>query len=95
MPTIVQRRLMWLLAIGQMVVLVGLALYPINAIMIRVPMLALGLTLWLTALALAWRWRASRYLLAALPVVLGVVLVLPGRSLVNTADLRTRVVTAL
>jgi NlpC/P60 family len=94
MTATVQRRLMWLLAVGQGAVLVGLALYPINSIMIRVPMLALGCTLWATALALAWPQNRWRWSVVALPVSLGVVLMLPGR-VVDSADLRERLVTAL
>lgn len=94
MTTIIQRRLMWLLVIGQVLVLVGLVLYPINSIMIRVPMLGLGCSLWATALALAWphlRWRWS---VAALPLVMGLALLAPAR-VVDTADLRARMVSAL
>ncbi len=94
MTITVQRRLMWFLAAGQVVVLVGLALYPINSIMIRVPILGLGCTLWATALALAWPYLRWRWSVAALPLVMGLVLVLPGRA-VNTADLRARMVVAL
>jgi hypothetical protein len=36
-----QRRLVWLLLAGQVAVFVGLLLYPINSIMVRVPLLAL------------------------------------------------------
>lgn len=94
MTTIVQRRLMWLLAVVQVTVLVGLALYPINSIMIRVPILTLGLTLWATALALAWPQRRWRLSVAGLPLAMALVLMLPGR-MVDSADLRERMVTAL
>ncbi len=94
MTTIVQRRLMWLLVVGQVAVLVGLALYPINSIMIRLPMLALGFTLWATALALVWPQRRWRWAVAGLPLAVGLVLLLPGR-VVDSEDLRDRMVTAL
>lgn len=94
MTPMAQRRLMWLLVVGQIVVLVGLALYPINSIMIRVPMLALGLILWATVLALAWPQRRWRWSVAGLPFVIGLVLLMPGR-VVDSADLRERLVTAL
>jgi hypothetical protein len=89
-----QRRLMWVLAAGQVLVLLGLALYPINSIMIRLPMLALGLSLWATALALAWPQCRLRWVVAGVPLALGFVLLLPGRA-VDTMDLRARMVTAL
>lgn len=94
MTPMAQRRLMWLLAAGQMLVLVGLVLYPINSIMIRLPMLAVGLTLWATALALAWPQRRLRWVVAGMPLALGIVLSVPGR-VVDNADLRARMVTAL
>src|SRR5688500_6038169 len=89
-----QRRLMWLLAAGQVLVLRGLALYPIKSIMIRLPMLALGLSLWATALALTWPQRRLRWVVAGVPLALGLVLLLPGRG-VDAMDLRARMVTAL
>ena len=94
MTPMAQRRLMWLLAAGQMVVLVGLGLYPINSIMIRLPMLAVGFTLWATALALAWPQLRVRWAVAGVPLALCIVLLLPGRA-VETADLRARLVAAL
>ena len=94
MTITVQRRLMWLLAVGQVAVLLGLALYPINSIMIRLPFLMVAFTLWATALALAWPQKPVRWTIAGLPLVLGLVLVLPGRT-VDTADLRARMVMAL
>lgn len=94
MTSVAQRRLMWLLAVGQLVVLLGLAFYPINSIMSRLPLLTLGLTLWATALALAWPQRRLRWSVVGVPLVLGLVLLLPGRT-VDTADLRARMVTAL
>lgn len=94
MTPIAQRRLMWLLAVGQLLVLVGLVLYPINSIMIRLPMLAVGLILWATALALAWPQRRLRWAVASVPLALGIVLLVPGRA-VDTADLRARMVAAL
>lgn len=94
MTSVAQRRLMWLLAVGQLVVLLGLAFYPINSIMSRLPLLTLGLTLWATALALAWPQRRLRWSVVGVPIALLVVLLLPGRA-VDTADLRARSVAAL
>ena len=85
---------MWLLAVGQLVGLFALVVYPINSIMTRLPFLTLGLTLWATALALAWPQRRLRWSVVGVPLVLGLVLLLPGRT-VDTADLRARMVTAL
>lgn len=89
-----QRRWMWLLAVGQLVVLLALAVYPINSIMFRLPFLTLLLTLWTTILTLAWPWRRLRWSVVGVPIVLLVVLLLPGRA-VDTADLRARSVAAL
>ena len=41
---------MWLLAVGQLVGLFALVVYPINSIMTRLPFLMLELMLWATAL---------------------------------------------
>jgi len=94
MITTAQRRLMWLLVIGQSAVFVGLALYPINSITIRLPMVALAFTWWANVVALVWPRRRWRWAVAGLPLAVGLVLLLPGR-VVDTADLRARMVTAL
>ncbi len=89
-----QQRLVWGLLVGQILVLSGLLLYPINSIMVRVPTIAVLLTLWLTVVALAWRLRWLRIAALTLPILALVTLMLPGRA-IDADDLRRRIVTAL
>lgn len=89
-----QRRLMWLLLAGQLLVLGGLVLYPINSIMVRVPLLALLPTIWLTLVALASPLRWLRNGVLALPVLAFCALTFPGR-VIDSDDLRQRIVGAL
>lgn len=94
MMTAGQRRLVWLLLAGQALVLGGLLLYPINSIMVRVPALAVLLTLWLTLVALASPLRWLRNCVLALPVLAFCALTFPGRS-IDREDMRQRIVAAL
>ena len=80
MSPAVQRRLVWLLFAGQILVLSGLLFYPINSIMVRVPIIAAMVTIWLTVIALAWPVRWLRIAALAMPMTLLGVLVLPGRA---------------
>ncbi len=89
-----QRRLVWLLLAGQILVFGGLWLYPINSIMVRVPMLALVPIIWLTVVALASPHRWLRNGVLALPVFAFCALTLPAR-VVDSDDLRLRIVVAL
>jgi hypothetical protein len=89
-----QRRLVWLLLAGQVAVLVGLLLYPVNSIMVRVPLLALLPTIWLTLVGLATPLRWLRNGVLALPVLAFCALTFPGR-VIDRDDLRLRIVAAL
>lgn len=89
-----QRRLVWLLLAGQLLVFGGLLLYPINSIMVRVPTLALVPIIWLTVVALVSPLRWLRNAVLALPVIACVALTFPGRF-IDEDDLRQRIVVAL
>ena len=88
------RRLMWLLLAVQLLVFGGLLLYPVNSIMVRVPMLALIVTIWVTVVALVSPLRWLRNGVLALPVIVFCALTLPAR-VIDTDDLRQRIVAAL
>ena len=85
---------MWLLLVGQLLVFGGLLLYPVNSIMVRVPMLALIVTIWVTVVALVSPLRWLRNGVLALPVIVFCALTLPAR-VIDADDLRQRIVAAL
>jgi NlpC/P60 family len=87
-------RWLWLLAVGQVVVFIALALWPINSFMVRAPMIFLAITLWATVVALGWNHRILRSFVIILPVLAMIALLLPARA-VQVEDLRERVVAAL